>query len=217
MSRDRETDKPGRHRSEDHDGERLLIAVADDHAESREGLERALRLLGHEVMAADGGKALVEMARQRRPDLVITDILMPGLDGIEAAAAITREGAVPVILVSGHHDPGLVDRAAAANVMTYLVKPINLADLQTAVPLAMARFAQLRTLAEETASLRQSLEDRKLVEKAKGILMKRLRVEEYDAFRKLRTFASTHNAKLVAVARQVITADEVFGQLEDGR
>ena len=146
--------------------------------------------------------------------MVITDIKMPDMDGIEAALAITRETPVPIILLSGHHDDALVNRAASANVMAYLIKPISEADLRTAIPLALARFKQIQALTTEAAGLRQALEDRKIIEKAKGILMKRLSIDEQDAFRRIRMLASSQNRKLIDVCRQIVTVDEVFAQLE---
>ena len=196
-------------------GERVRIAVADDDRDTREYLEEVLPRLGYEVVAgAVSGRNLTERTRVTRPDLVITDIKMPDMDGIEAALAINREGPMPIILLSGHHDDGLVNRAAAANVMTYLVKPISEADLKTAIPLALARFKQMQVLTTEAATLRQALEDRKIIEKAKGILMKRLHMDEQDAFRRIRMLASSQNRKLIEVCRQVVGVDEVFCQIE---
>ena len=107
--------------------------------------------LGHEVVGRgrQSGRNLIERVRATKPDLVIADIKMPDMDGIEAAQAVNREMAVPVILVSGHHDDELVNRASSANVMTYLIKPVGEADLKTAIPLAMARFRQMPGLAAE--------------------------------------------------------------------
>jgi response regulator NasT len=194
---------------------RLRVAVAEDDREVLEYLQEVLPRLGCEVLCtADTGKGLAAAAREARPDLVITDIKMPDMDGIEAAAAINRDAAVPVILLSGHFDEELVSRAAAANVMSYLVKPVGEADLRAAIPLAMARFRQIQGLSGEAAALRQSLEDRKAIEKAKGVVMKRLRMDEPDAFRRLRMLASSQNRKLVEMCQQVNAADEVFAQLE---
>jgi len=194
---------------------RLRVALAEDERDIREYLEEALRRQGHEVVVSAGsGKEVLALAREARPDLLLTDIKMPDLDGIDLAAELNRERAVPVILVSGHHDADLVRRAAADHILAYLIKPISEADLAAAVPLAMLRFRHFRALAEEAVGLRQALEDRKVIEKAKGILMRRLRLDEDDAFRRLRMHASNHNSKLVEVARQVASADEIFHQLE---
>jgi response regulator NasT len=193
----------------------VRIAVADDDRDIREYLVEVLPRLGHEVVAsASNGRELVEQVRRTRPDLVITDIKMPETDGIELATQINRERQVPVILLSAHHDNEMVRRAAADHIMAYLIKPVNEADLKTAIPIALLRFRHFQTLSEEAATLRQSLEDRKLIEKAKGILMRRLRIDEEDAFRRLRMLASSQNRKLVEVGREVASAEEVFRQLE---
>ena len=122
--------------------------------------------------------------------MVITDIKMPDMDGIDAAAQIYRDAAVPVILVSAHHDPATVRRADAEYVMAYLVKPIKQADLEPAIAIALRRFGQFQALRKEAADLKQALEDRKLVERAKGAVMRRMRLDEQDAFRRPRKLAS---------------------------
>jgi response regulator NasT len=194
--------------------EHLCVAVADDERDIREYLQEMLPRLGCEVAAVAAGRQLVELARLTAPDLILTDIKMPDMDGISAAQEINRERPTPVILLSAHHEEDLVRRAAEANVMSYLVKPINEADLRTAIPLAMARFRERQSLAAEAAQLRQALEDRKRIEKAKGILMKRLGIDEPEAFRRMRMLASSHNRKLVEVAQEVSGADEVFQRIE---
>jgi AmiR/NasT family two-component response regulator len=139
----------------------LRIVVADDEPDMRDYFRKILPRLGHAVAAvAENGTELVARCRELRPDLVITDIKMPDLDGIDAAAAICRDRPVPVILVSAFHDPELIGRAEADHVMGYLVKPIKQADLPPAIGLALRRFEQLQALRQEAADLRQALEDR---------------------------------------------------------
>ena len=151
----------------------LRIAVADDEPDMQEYFEKILPRLGHEVVSvAENGRQLVEHCRTLQPDLVITDIKMPEMDGIEAAEAIFHDRAVPVILVSAHHDTRLIDRAESNHILAYLVKPIKQADLEPAISIAVRRFRQFQAVHEEAASLRQALEDRKVIERAKGILMK---------------------------------------------
>lgn len=189
----------------------LRIAVADDEPDMREYFQRILPLLGHQVIcAAQSGRELVEKCRESRPDLVITDIKMPDMDGIDAAREIEREGPVPVILVSAYHDPELVDRAQAEHILAYLVKPIKQADLEPAITLAIRRFEQFQALRRETDDLRQALEERKLIERAKGVLMKRARLDEQEAFRRLQKLASDKNRKLVEIARVILTAEEAL-------
>jgi response regulator NasT len=193
----------------------LRIAVADDEREMREFFQEVLSHLGHQVVAAaDTGRQLVEQCRTTHPDVVITDIKMPDLDGVEAAAALNRERLVPVILVTAHADADFLSRASEGHVMAYLAKPIKPVDLQAAIFLAILRFEEFQRLSQDAASLRQALEDRKTVERAKGIVMKRLRLEEPQAYRRLRRLASDQNRKLVEVAGTVVAADEVFQALE---
>jgi two-component system, response regulator PdtaR len=187
----------------------LRIAVADDEEDMRDYFQKCLKRLGHQVVAvAQSGRELVELCRALRPDLVITDIKMPELDGIDAAVAIYRERPVPVILVSAYHDAALVKRAEADHVLGYLVKPIKQADLETVVALAMRRFEQFEALRREAADPRQALEDRKVIERAKGLLMKRGPLDEQTAFRRLQKLAREKNRKLVEIAQMILLAEE---------
>jgi response regulator NasT len=193
----------------------LRVAVADDERDTREYLQEVLPRLGHQVVAVtETGRQLVERSRERRPDLIITDIKMPDMDGIEAAAQVNRDRQVPVILVSGHDDPNLVVRAGQEHIMAYLLKPVREADLRNAIYLAMLRFEQFQKLAKEAADLRQAMEDRKVIERAKGILMKRARIDEPEAFRRLQRLASDKNKKLVEIAHTILLAEEAFQPLE---
>ncbi len=135
---------------------------------------------------------------------------MPEMDGIDAAVALYKERPVPVILVSAFHDPELIERAEADHIMGYLVKPIKQADLGPVIGLAMRRFEQFQELRKEAADLRQALEDRKLIERAKGLLMKKAGLDEASAFRRLQKLASDKNLKLVEVARILLTAEEAY-------
>jgi response regulator NasT len=193
----------------------LRIAVADDERDMRQCFQEVLTPLGHQVVTvAATGRDLVDRCHAAPPDLVITDIKMPDMDGLEAGAAINRDRPVPVIVVSGHSDAELLKQASAGGVMTYLVKPVKPPDLQAAITLAVARFAQLRKASQEAADLRQALEDRKVIERAKGVVARRLRLEEADAFRKLQKLASVRNRRLAEVSQGVLEADRVFQELE---
>jgi response regulator NasT len=195
---------------------KLRIAVADDERDTRQFFAELLPHLGHTVVAvAETGRQLVDQCRATSPDLVIADIKMPEMDGIEAAAAINRERQTPVVLLSAHHDAELLERASAEHIMTYLVKPVKPADLQASILLATTRFALYQKARKEAADLRQALEDRKLLERAKGVVVRRLRIDEADALRKLQKLSSDHNRKLIQVAAQVLDAEEVFRALEE--
>jgi AmiR/NasT family two-component response regulator len=189
----------------------LRIAVADDEADMRDWFERILPTLGHQVISvAESGKELVEHCRSLKPDLVITDIKMPDMDGIDASQAICAERPLPVILVSAYHDPELIRRAEADHVLAYLVKPIGKAALEPAIGLAMRRFEELQALRKEAADLRQTLADRRVIEQAKGGLMKVTGVDERAAFRRLQELAADKNQKLVVAAQSVLSLEKAL-------
>lgn len=189
----------------------LKIAVADDEPDMRDYFATVLPRMGHEVVAvARNGRELIERSAATDPDLLILDIKMPEIDGLQAAARISEQEPVPAIVVSAYHDPELVERATADHVLAYLVKPIKQADLEAAIIIAMRRFEQFQDLRRETTNLRQALDDRKLIERAKGIVMNRAGVDEQEAFRRLQKLASSKNLKLVEVARILVAADEAM-------
>jgi response regulator NasT len=194
----------------------LRIAVADDEADMRDWFERMLPTLGHQVVSvAENGRELVEHCRTLQPDLVITDIKMPDMDGIEAALAICSERPVPIILVSAYHDAELIERAEADHVLAYLVKPIGKASLGPAIGLAMHRFVELQALRKEAADLRQTLADRRVIEQAKGVLMKVTGIDERAAFRRLQELASDKNHKLVDAAHAVLALEKALRPAQD--
>lgn len=190
----------------------LRIAIAEDEPEVLADLEETLAELGHNVVAAVGtGRELVAACRDACPELVITDINMPDMDGLAAAGEIRGIRPTPVIIVSAYHDQEFLDRAMQEHVLAYLIKPIGSETLKTSIVLAMQRFREFLALQEQAASLSQALEDRKLIERAKGILMQRAGLNEPDAFRRLQTQASRKNRKLVDIARTIVEAEETLG------
>lgn len=190
----------------------LKILVADDEQDMRDWFQKILPLLGHKVVGAvENGRQLIAAARDSRPDLVITDIKMPDMDGIAAATEMYRDYPIPVILVSAYHDSELIARAEADHIMAYLIKPIKQADLEPAIALAIRRFEQFQELQKEANDLRQALADRKVIERAKGIIMKRAQLDEQEAFRRLQKLASEKNKKLIELATMIVTAEEALG------
>lgn len=180
----------------------LRIVIADDEPDMRDYFRKILPRLGHNVAAAaENGIQLVEFCRYYRPELVITDIKMPQMDGIEAALKIYEELPIPVILVSAYSDTKLIERAEVDPIMAYLVKPIKQTDLEPAIRLAMYRFEQFEALRREASDVRQALEDRKIIERAKGILMKELSLSEAEAHRRLQKTAMERGIKLVEMAQ----------------
>jgi response regulator NasT len=189
----------------------LRIVIADDEQDMRDYFRKLLPRLGHQVVAeAQTGRELVVLCQLHKPDLVITDIKMPDMDGIDAATQIYTERPVPIILVSAYHDAELIARAEADHILGYLVKPIKQTDLAPTIALATRRFEQFEALRKEAADLRQALEDRKVIERAKGILMKRGGLDEQESFRRLQKMASERSQKLVEIARMVVATEQVW-------
>lgn len=187
----------------------LRIAVADDEQDVRDYYQRVLPRLGHQLVGvASNGRELVDLCRTLRPDLIIADIKMPEMDGIEAAEEISRDGPIPTILVSAYHRPQLFERARGDHIQAYLVKPTKQADLEAAIAIAMQRFGQFQALRKESADRGLALEERKVIERAKGILMKRHTLDEEGAYLRLRRMARDRNAKLADIARQVIAGND---------
>jgi response regulator NasT len=193
---------------------RLRIAIADDEADMREFLERMLPRCGHEVVAiAENGRQLVELSRAVEPDLILTDIKMPELDGIEASNQICAERPLPIIFISAHHDAALIERAEADHALAYLVKPISFADLQPAISIAMRRFQELQAVRQECENLKQAWTDRKVIEQAKESIMKVVNsIDDNEAFRRLQALAAESNIKLVEAARRVVSVEKVFSR-----
>jgi response regulator NasT len=189
----------------------LRILIADDESLRVMSLKGQLESLGHKVVAeASNGKEAVHLADELRPDLAILDIKMPEMDGIEAAQKITAERAIPIILLTAYSERELAERAAIANVAAYLMKPISEQDLLPAIALAMSRFKEFQSLHQEVDDLRDALETRKLVERAKGILMRRLNLPEEEAFRRMQRRSQNENKRLGEIAQAIITADAML-------
>ena len=189
---------------------RQRIVIADDESLIRLDLREMLTELGYDVVgeAGDGRNAL-ELARKLRPDLVIMDIKMPGVDGIAAAEELTREKIAPVVLLTAYSDQGLVDRAKDAGVVGYVVKPFRQTELLPVIELSIARFDEFRSLEREVGDLKEALETRKLVERAKGILMETHGLRESEAFHRIRKTSMDTRKSMKEVAEAVLLAHEM--------
>ena len=188
--------------------ERLRLLIADDEPAVRKALVRMSESLGHEVVAQAGdGREAVSMAGLARPDLLLLDIRMPNLSGLEAAKAILERAAIPIVIVTGHTQQSLIDDAARAGVYSYLVKPITRERLAAAIATAQARFDEMQLLRGEVGDLKDSLDARKLVERAKGIIMRDMGVGEQEAYRWLKRTSSRSNQKIAEVARRIVALD----------
>ncbi len=191
--------------------EGLRVAVADDDPAILEFVRDVLEGMGHVVTASCAtGQELIDACASNPPDLVVTDVKMPGIDGIEAAAAINRRKATPAILVTSFGETELISRALRTSVLAYLIKPIKQLDLEVAIAVAMRRFREHRAVCNEAAALRQSLEERKQIERAKGVLMRRGRLGEEEAYKRLQKISTENSRKLPEIARMVISIDREF-------
>jgi response regulator NasT len=189
----------------------LRIAIAEDEPELLADLAETLAEFGHDVVAAvTSGRDLIERCRETSPDLVITDIKMPDMDGLEAAKNIREIRPTPIVIVSAYHDQEFVDRALKEHVLAYLVKPLSDQSLKASITLARQRFKEFQALQEQAANLQQALDDRKIVERAKGILMERAGLSEPDAFKRLQLLSSQKNKKMIDIARTIVEAEQAF-------
>jgi two-component system, response regulator PdtaR len=182
------------------------VLIAEDEALIRLDLREMLQEEGFEVVgeAADGEQA-VEMAVELDPDLVICDVKMPKMDGITAAAQIADKRIAPVVILTAFSQRDLIERARDAGAMAYLVKPFQKRDLLPAIEMATSRFAEIRALESEVTDLRERLEARKLIERAKGVLMTEHRMTEPEAFRWIQRAAMDNRTSMRAVAELVLT------------
>lgn len=189
--------------------QKLNILLADDEALIRLDLREMLSDAGHKIVgeAADGQQA-VKLARELRPDFIIMDVKMPIVDGLEAAAIIGEENIAPVLLLTAYSQKDIVEKATKAGVIAYLVKPVREEQLFPAMEIAFSRFAQLQQINQELLDLKDSLETRKLVDRAKGILMTAHKISEQDAYRKMQQYSMAKRITLKALAESIIKAAE---------
>lgn len=192
----------------------LRIVAADNERSMRSFYQEVLAGQGHQVRVSRCGRDLLDECRAWHPELVITDIRLPHFEGREIVAAVNRDWRAPVILVTGSDDTALEDQVRNDHVMAFLRKPINRRDLTAAITLARLRFEQVQALSQEASELRQALEDRKIIERAKGVVMHRLRVGEAEAYAVIRGLASARNRKLVDIAKLVLDADRIYQSFE---
>jgi len=185
--------------------ERTRVVIADDESIICMDLREMLNNLGYLVVGEAGdGRSAVSLARELRPDVVLMDIKMPDMDGIEAAQALTAERIAPVVLITAFSQRDLVERAKEAGVVGYLVKPSQEADLAPAIEIALSRVVEFRELEKEVDSLQDQLETRKLVERAKGILMDSQGLTEAAAFRRIQKMSMNTRKSMKEIAQAII-------------
>jgi two-component system, response regulator PdtaR len=187
--------------------ERTRIIIADDESIVRMDLKEMLTTLNYLVVGEVGdGQSAVNLARELKPDVVLMDIKMPDMDGIEAAKILTEEQIAPVVLLTAYSQKDLVDRAKESGVVGYLVKPFREADLLPAIEVALARFGEFKQVSLEVHDLQDALETRKLVDRAKGILMDAQGLEEQEAFRRIQKMSMNTRKPMKEVAEAIILA-----------
>jgi len=192
--------------------ERTRVIIADDESVICMDLREMLGNLGYLVVGEAGdGRSAVNLARELRPDVVLMDIKMPDMDGIEAARLLTEERIAPVVLLTAFSQRDLVERAKEAGVVGYLVKPIQEADLSPAIEIALGRFIEFRELEQEVDNLQEQLETRKLVDRAKGILMDTQGITEALAFRRIQKMSMNTRKSMKEIAQAIILTHEMGG------
>jgi AmiR/NasT family two-component response regulator len=193
--------------------ERTRVIIVDDESIIRMDLREMLTNLGYLVVGEAGdGHSAVNLARELKPDVAIFDIKMPGMDGIEAARILTEEKIAPVVLLTAYSQRDLVERAKEAGVVGYITKPMRESDLTPAIEVAMARFSEFRALEKEVGDLKQTLETRKLVDRAKGVLMDTQGLTEAEAFRKIQKMSMNKRRPMKDVAEAIILAHQTREQ-----
>ena len=187
----------------------LRILIADNESIIRMDLKELLEEAGHEVIgeAADGLKA-VELTRKLKPDLVIMDIKMPEMDGITAAKLISNEKLAPVLLLTAYSQKEIVEKAKDSGVLAYLVKPVKESNLFPAMEIALSRFKEYMEIEQELLDLRNSLETRKILDRAKGLLMDAYNLSEQEAFRRIQQYSMAKRKSIREVAEAIIDASK---------
>jgi response regulator NasT len=187
------------------------LVVADDEKPVAVGLQNQLESLGYDVVSVvNDGQRAVEMCRRTLPDAVFLDIEMPGLDGLSAARQIAEDPGTPVIILTAHGHPNLIDQAVEDGVISYLLKPATNSSLHAAVQVSIARARELKALQDDVDQLKSTLRERKLIERAKGILMTRLHLSESEAFRRLQRQSQDRRIPMAKLAESIIQADELY-------
>ncbi|MGC8832723.1 MAG: ANTAR domain-containing response regulator [Armatimonadota bacterium] len=188
----------------------LRVLIADDEPIIRLDLKQMLADMGHLVVgeAADGATAL-HLARQVRPDLAILDVKMPVMDGIDAAAAIASERICPVLILTAYGQTELVERARDAGVFGYLMKPFTENDLYPSIEITISRFRELQQLEEQVGSLQDALETRKVVERAKAVLMEKYGLKEPEAFRRIQQQSMRTRKPMKEIAEAILLASDL--------
>ena len=188
----------------------IRVVIAEDESVNRVDLEEELEQQGYEVVgAAADGEAAVNLTRELHPDVVLMDIKMPKMDGIEAAETLTREKLAPVLLFTAYSDDELIERARAAGVVHFVTKPWREKDLKPAIEIALSRFSEFRAMENKVKDLEEALAMRKVVEKAKGVLMEKYKLSENEAFKRIQRLSMNNRKSMREVAEAILLAEEL--------
>ena len=184
--------------------------VIDDHEPSRKNLVGVLAESGFQIVgAATSGAAGLQLASASAPDVILMAVGLPDLDGIRAARKIMQANPLPIVLVTSHYDAATIERAKRAGVMGYLIKPLREGELLPAIELAILHFQEFVALQKENENLKKTLEVRKVIERAKGILMKRQRLSEPEAFSLIQRKSMDMRKPMVEIAEAIILSQEI--------
>ncbi len=189
----------------------LNILIAEDEYIVMMGLKSALLDLGYNVIGiANNGDDLVKLALEKQPDLLIVDVNMPKMDGIDAIEKINKKLVIPAIIITGYSKEEFVKRANKAGVLHYLVKPVDEKELKPAIEITMGRFEDFKKMRKELIRKQEALQERKIIERAKGILMDRNGLKENEAMKALQKKSRDSNKKIAEVAKEIIKAEEIL-------
>lgn len=194
----------------------LEVLIAHSDSETLSTIEQGVRELGHQIVSiVYTGEGIIDACQKHQPDIVISGVRMPDMDGIRALTLIGKDNPVPGIIVTPKTDLELVETAALDHIMAWLVEPIRMIDLGPTILLVHRRAAEFAELRKENRDLRAALTDRKIIERAKGILMKASGLNEQEAFRQLQKLASNKRMKLTDMAQSIINAEGAFDIIQE--
>lgn len=195
--------------------ESLEVLIAHSDPDTRVTIENGVQKLGHQILGSiSSGEGIVDACQKKQPDIVISGVHMPDMDGIRALTLVSKDRPVPGIIVTPKTDLELVETAALDHIMAWLVEPIRMVDLGPTILLVYRRGQEFSELRKENQDLRAALTDRKIIERAKGILMKATGLNEGDAFKQLQKLASSKRMRLIEIAQSIINAEGAFEIVE---
>lgn len=186
------------------------VLVIDDHLPSKTFLVKALNEKGFEIVGEGAaGKAALELAKTRAPDVILMAVGLPDIDGISAAEEIMESSPLPIILLTSHYEAETIERAKGAGILAYLIKPLREEELLPTIELAISRFTEFISLRRENEDLKKTLEARKTIERAKGILMKSQRLSEAEAFSLIQKKSMDTRKSMVEIAQAIVLTEEM--------